>query len=219
VPEGGFARSYRRKLSRGFVVRDAPSVACSSQRRSAVTPISHPQPRVPPAAATSNDLTKVLRGIAGQPRRFEALARSAYLASASHRGSAIEDRWSTDVSDECCQEALVPEVGDQIQVVGTKVDQATRSGVVTDVRGRMVTVQWETGDQSVFVPAPGTLTVLGRADARRRRTNLTARASRSGREAIPARPSTTTKKATRKAPVPKTATKVVAKKATRKRVR
>jgi hypothetical protein len=32
------------------------------------------------------------------------------------------------VSDECCQEALVPEVGDQIQVMGIKVDRATRSG-------------------------------------------------------------------------------------------
>jgi hypothetical protein len=125
------------------------------------------------------------------------------------------DRWSTDVSDECCQEALVPEVGDQIQVMGTKVDQATRSGVVTDVRGRMVTVQWAAGDQSVFVPAPGTLTVLGRADARRRRTNDSARASRTGQGAIPARPSTT-KKAARKAPVRKTATKGMAKKAARK---
>ena len=57
----------------------------------------------------------------------------------------------------------MPEVGDQIQVAGTKVDQVTRSGVVTDVLGRMITVQWATGDQSVFVPAPGTLTVLGRA--------------------------------------------------------
>ncbi len=109
----------------------------------------------------------------------------------------------------------MPEVGDQIQVVGTKVDQATRSGVVTDVRGRMVTVQWATGDQSVLVPAPGTVTVVGRADARRRRTNVSARAARSGRGAIPARPSTA-KKTARKAPVPKTATKGVAKKAARK---
>ena len=61
----------------------------------------------------------------------------------------------------------MPDVGDQIQVMGTKVDQPTRSGVVTDVRGRMVTVQWTTGDQSVFVPAPGTVTVLGRASAKR----------------------------------------------------
>jgi hypothetical protein len=117
----------------------------------------------------------------------------------------------------------VPEVGDHIQVVGTKVDQAPRSGVVTDVRGRMLTVQWSTGDESVFVSAPGTLTVLGPADARRRRTNVSATASRSARGAIPARPSSSkkkkkkkTKKATRKAPDRTTAKKARTKKATRK---
>jgi hypothetical protein len=76
-----------------------------------------------------------------------------------------------------CQEALVPDVGDQIQVMGTKVDQPTRSGVVTDVRGRMVTVQWTTGDQSVFVPAPGAVTVLGRASAKRAPVRKTPRKS------------------------------------------
>ena len=110
----------------------------------------------------------------------------------------------------------MPEVGDQIHGVGSKGDQATRNGVVTDVRGRMVTVQWATGNQSVFVPAPGTLTVLGRADARRRRRNVSARASRSARGAIPARPSTTTKATARKAPVRKTAKKGVAKATARK---
>jgi hypothetical protein len=94
----------------------------------------------------------------------------------------------------------------------------------------MLTVQWATGDESVFVPAPGTLTVLGRADPRRRTTNVSARASRSARGAIPARPSTTTtttkkknkrkkKKATRKPPVRKTAKKDRTKKAAPKRVR
>ena len=111
----------------------------------------------------------------------------------------------------------MPEVGDQIEVAGTKVDQAPRRGVVTDVAGRMLTVQWATGDQSVFVPAPGTLTVLGRADAKRSRTNVSARASRSARGAIPVRPSTTRKKkAARQAPARKTAKKGVAKRVPRK---
>jgi hypothetical protein len=101
----------------------------------------------------------------------------------------------------------VPDIGDQIQVMGAKVGQATRSGVVTDIRGRKVTAQWATGDQSVFVPAPGTLTVLRRTDTRRR----SAKASRSAQGAIPARPSTTNKKAARKTPVRKTAKKDVAK--------
>ena len=86
----------------------------------------------------------------------------------AHRGSAIQDRRSTDVFDWRSQEALVPEIGDQIQVMGTKVDQASRVGVVTKVRGGMVTVQWATGDQSVFVPGPGALTVLGRAKTARK---------------------------------------------------
>ena len=111
----------------------------------------------------------------------------------------------------------MPEVGDQIEVLGTKVGQATRSGVVTDVRGRMITVQWATGDQSVFVPAPGTLTVLGRANTRPRRTTGSARTSKRARRTIPFRPSTTKKKATvRKAPARKTTKKGVAKATARK---
>ena len=110
----------------------------------------------------------------------------------------------------------MPEVGDQIQVVATKVNQATRSGIVTDVRGRMITVQWATGDQSVFVPAPGTLTVLGRAATRTRSTAGRATKSRGAKGAVPARPSTTTKKAARKAPVRKPTTKGAAKATTRK---
>src|SRR5680860_698313 len=113
--------------------------------------------------------------------------------------------------DECCQEGLVPEVGDQIQLTATKVDQASRSGVVTHVRGRMITVQWAAGHQSVFVPAPGTLTVLGRAGARPRKATIRARASRSARAAIPAQPSSTKKTLAKKAPVRKTAKNGVAK--------
>jgi hypothetical protein len=111
----------------------------------------------------------------------------------------------------------VPEVGDQIQVAAMKVNQATRSGIVTDVRGRMITVQWATGDQSVFVPAPGTLTVLGRAATRTRSTAGRARKSRGAKGAISARPSmTATKATTRKAPVRKPAKKGGAKATTRK---
>ncbi len=62
----------------------------------------------------------------------------------------------------------MPEIGDRIQVMGTKVDQATRDGVVTKVRGGMVTVEWATGDQSVFVPGPGALSLVGRAKAARK---------------------------------------------------
>ena len=88
----------------------------------------------------------------------------------------------------------MPEVGDQIQVMGTKVDQTTRNGVVTDIRGGMVTVQWATGDKSVFVPGPGALTVLGRAK--------TARKAPARKAAKPARkaPARKAAKTARKAP-------------------
>ena len=56
----------------------------------------------------------------------------------------------------------MPDVGDQIELVATKVNQAPRTGVVTEVSGAMVTVRWSSGQQSVVVPAPGTLTVIGR---------------------------------------------------------
>ena len=107
----------------------------------------------------------------------------------------------------------MPVVGDHIEVAGTKVDQPTRSGVVTDVAGRMITVRWSTGEQSVFVPAPGTVAVVGRAGAR---------ASRSARGTVAARPAkkkpAKKKKAARKAPARKApARKAPARKPAKKR--
>jgi hypothetical protein len=40
VTEGSFARNHRRKLPWGFIVRDAPSAACVSKRRPALTPLA-----------------------------------------------------------------------------------------------------------------------------------------------------------------------------------
>jgi hypothetical protein len=76
-----------------------------------------------------------------------------------------------------------------------KVEQPTRNGVVTDVRDRMITVQWATGGQTAFVPAPGTLTVLGAADTRRRRTNVSAK-----RRGVPAEPSRLRRRRRRRRP-------------------
>jgi hypothetical protein len=112
-----------------------------------------------------------------------------------------------DAFDECFEEGLVPEVGDQIEWVATKVDQGSRRGVVTAVRGRMITVRWASGDQSVLVPGPGTLTVLGRAGTGPLRANLRPKATRGAKAATPARRSTIKKQ---KAPVRKTTKKEVA---------
>ena len=56
----------------------------------------------------------------------------------------------------------MPAVGDRIELAGTKVGHAPRTGVVTDVQGRMLTVRWSAGEQSSFFPAAGTLSVVGR---------------------------------------------------------
>jgi len=52
-------------------------------------------------------------------------------------------------------------VGDRVLVESEKVGSATRSGVVTAVDGRMITVRWDSGSESVFVPSAGSLRVTG----------------------------------------------------------
>jgi hypothetical protein len=64
----------------------------------------------------------------------------------------------------------MPEIGDQIQLAAAKVNQAPRTGVVTAVKGGMITVRWPSGEQSVVVPGPGTLTVIGQEGAAPRRS-------------------------------------------------
>lgn len=53
------------------------------------------------------------------------------------------------------------EVGDRVLVESEKVGTATRSGVVTAVEDRLITVRWDSGSESVFVPSAGSLRVTG----------------------------------------------------------
>jgi hypothetical protein len=53
------------------------------------------------------------------------------------------------------------EVGDHILVESEKVGTLTRSGVVTAVEHRLITVRWDSGSESVFVPSAGSLRVTG----------------------------------------------------------
>ncbi len=53
------------------------------------------------------------------------------------------------------------EVGDRVLVESEKVGSATRSGVVSAVDGRLITVRWDSGSESVFVPSAGSLQVTG----------------------------------------------------------
>jgi hypothetical protein len=53
------------------------------------------------------------------------------------------------------------EVGDRVVVESEKVGGVTRSGVVTAVEDRLITVRWDSGSESVFVPSAGSLQVTG----------------------------------------------------------
>jgi len=57
----------------------------------------------------------------------------------------------------------MPDVGDRVRIQSTKVGQAVRDGVVTGVAGQLLTVKWVTGEESTFVPGPGSMRVVGKA--------------------------------------------------------
>ena len=50
-------------------------------------------------------------------------------------------------------------VGDRIVVESEKVGAPPRRGEVVAVSGTLLTVRWETGQQSTFVPSAGSLRV------------------------------------------------------------
>ena len=64
---------------------------------------------------------------------------------------------------------MVINVGDRVVVDGRKVGQAPRPGVVTAVTGSLVTMRWEDGHESTFVPSAGTMTVVPASSAQGRR--------------------------------------------------
>jgi hypothetical protein len=53
------------------------------------------------------------------------------------------------------------QVGDRVLVESEKVGSAARSGVVTAVEDRLITVRWDSGSQSIFVPSAGSLQITG----------------------------------------------------------
>jgi len=56
----------------------------------------------------------------------------------------------------------MPDVGDRVRIESRKLGQAVREGVVTGVVGHMLRVQWSTGEESTFMPGPGSVTVVGK---------------------------------------------------------
>ncbi len=85
-------------------------------------------------------------------------------------------------------------VGDRVQIASSKVGREPRVGVVRAVSGNLLTVEWESGEESTLVPASGSISILGRGTA-------TAKAAKKG-----------TKKAARPAPEKSSAKKSPVKK-------
>jgi hypothetical protein len=52
------------------------------------------------------------------------------------------------------------DVGNRVQIESEKVGSVTRTGTVTRVDGRMITVRWDSGGESVFIPSAGCLQVI-----------------------------------------------------------
>ncbi|HZD66039.1 MAG TPA: DUF1918 domain-containing protein [Acidimicrobiales bacterium] len=52
------------------------------------------------------------------------------------------------------------EIGDRVVVSSNKVGQPTREGVVVAQQGTMIRVRWSSGEESSFVPGPGSVRVL-----------------------------------------------------------
>ena len=55
-------------------------------------------------------------------------------------------------------------VGDRVEVVARRVGREPRRGRVTGTGGPLVEVRWDSGGQTAFVPAAGSLTVLAPAE-------------------------------------------------------
>ena len=51
--------------------------------------------------------------------------------------------------------------GDRVLIESEKVGVEPRAGVVTSVSGHIVHVHWDQGGDSSFIPAAGSMTVVG----------------------------------------------------------
>ena len=101
------------------------------------------------------------------------------------------------------------EIGDHVEIASTKVGQPARSGVVTAVRGQMLSVRWASGQESTLVPASGSVTVVGhggKQPAGRRKAAVT---KRTAQKASAAKAPVRAKRATNGKAKAKKATKTV----------
>ena len=60
---------------------------------------------------------------------------------------------------------------DLIEIESEKVGDPPRTGVVTGVAGRLITIAWDTGGESSLVPSAGALRVVGSQSGGRKSRN------------------------------------------------
>lgn len=58
------------------------------------------------------------------------------------------------------------QVGDRVIVESEKVGRQPRTGIVQEVKGSLISVKWESGEESMFVPASGSLRVVGHQETK-----------------------------------------------------
>jgi hypothetical protein len=68
------------------------------------------------------------------------------------------------------------QVRDVIEIAPRKVGQATRRGTVKAVQGALLTIAWDSGEETSLVPAAGSMTVLGRGTQPGRKVSSSAKA-------------------------------------------
>ena len=59
----------------------------------------------------------------------------------------------------------MPEIGDRIEVVSSK--GGPRAGTVAAINDRLITVLWDTGEQTSLIPGPGVLNVVAKGRGRK----------------------------------------------------
>ena len=99
-------------------------------------------------------------------------------------------------------------VGDRIELLPSKAGQLPRPGVVTAISGVLMTVRWDTGEETKFVPGPGVLSIVeggGRTPAMSTRPRA-ARSTASRPSGQTAKKGTTVKKTAPTAKATKSAT-------------
>jgi len=62
---------------------------------------------------------------------------------------------------------------DRIEIESEKVGDPPRTGVVTGVAGRLITVAWDSGGESSLVPSAGAMRVVASKVSKRRSTKQT----------------------------------------------